>query len=79
MDRVWLAQGYGRDLGVEAFAEARDHLIRALQDPERGRERPPRGVLERLSRRQGRLFPDDAGAAAVSYPEFFAVLESLRA
>ena len=62
MHRIWLTQCHGRDLGVEAFAERGDHLVRALEDAKRRRQRPTRCVLERFARRERRLLADDARA-----------------
>src|SRR5687768_9012136 len=63
MNRIWLTEREGGDLRVEAVARVGDHLIAALHDPERRAERAPGGVLEGLSRLEGRLLADDAGTA----------------
>ena len=62
MDGVRLAQRERRNLRVEAGAGLRDHLIRPLHDAEGRTERTPGRVLEGISRRQRRLFADDARA-----------------
>ena len=57
---VGLAEGERRDLGVEAVAALRDHLVGALHDPERRRQRTAGRVLERFAGLQRRLLADDA-------------------
>ena len=51
------------DACIEAVAVACHHLIRPFHRPERRPERAAGGVLERLARREHRLFADDAVAA----------------
>src|SRR3954467_13325556 len=62
MDGVGFVEREGRDFDVEGVAVLGAPLIRAAHHAGRGLQRAPRGVLERLTRREDRLLADDAGA-----------------
>lgn len=60
MQRVGFAQSKRRNLRIEAFSGYCRHLIRAVHRPKRRGQWAPRGILKRLSRREYRLFSNNA-------------------
>src|SRR5207302_1571107 len=61
------------DLDIEMTAARADHLIRPPHHTHRGLERAPRRVLERLARREHRLFAHHARTF-----DFFDVVQRIR-
>src|SRR3954471_1802155 len=62
VDGIGFVEREGGDFDVEVVAVLGDHLIRAAHHAGRGLQRAPRGVLERLARREDRLLADHTWA-----------------